>query len=686
VFGQERDQAAARLVNSALWLTVTGASAYEGFQLFAGIGGIRLAVVPAVGLLAVVGLVALQRGSLQTAGWVAAATVFSIACVSMLLGGGPSAPGATTLVVLVLLASMTLDPVPTLVWIGLSLAAIGVFAALEQYGVLPPAPIRSPIEMAAIIAYHIGAAAWLVLYSGGAIRRILGVLGLRSNELAASEERYAGLVEQSPDVIVALDHQGTVVECSPAIETLFGHRASDVIGRSFEQLGVLPADHLDRNLDTFHGLLTGERPQLTETQVLHQDGSVRWVEANVRVVRRDDGHLRIYLVIRDVTSRVESEAARSALEKQLSEARRLEALGRLAGGMAHDFNNLLLVMLANAELLQEDEELHDKALIEEIKIAGEAAADLTARLLAFAGRQVAPSGASDVGETLEHIDPLLRRLLPPNIRLTIAIAPGTPAVGVDAAQLEQVIVNLVMNAQQAMPEGGSIELGCSKADLVAADKERAFARVTVADTGAGMPDETLAHIFEPFFTRREGGTGLGLATVHGIVTHAGGSVDVNSTVGQGTRFDILLPASDVDPQESDSAPSAAPSLPPHARILLVDDEPAVLRAVKRILENEGAEVLVAEGPTAARDVLATDPRPIDVLLTDVLMPEASGPELANELHARRPEMKVLLMSGYTEDQLESSAIDRTHDFLRKPFSRAELTERIGAILDKRDEG
>jgi len=674
-----------------LWSMIGGSVVYEAFQLYAGIDSSRIFAGALVFLSSVFARDLLRREHLRAAGWIAMYTLFGVACTSIWLGGGVDAPGTVTLVLLIVISATALEWLPTILFALLSLAAVSGFAIAETQGWMPPVgPRRSPVELWFIYSLHIVVAAWLVSYYAGTFRGVLGTLGSRSVALADSEERYARLVERSPDVIVALDADGVVVECSPAIETLYGYSPSEVVGHSFLELGVIPPQSLAETRDLFSSHFAGEELGLVETQVIHRDGSLRWAEANSQIVWGEDGRAQLYLVIRDITGRVEAEQRRTALEDQLVEARRLEALGRMAGGLAHDFNNLLLVILSNIELLEEDSELPAESLLKEIRVAGESAADLTGQLLAFAGRQVQEADGVDVGSTLRKIDGLLRRLLQPHVTLEIRTEEDLPPARGGAAQLEQVLVNLVMNAQQAITDDGTIMLESSGVEVTEAECEEYPAaspgghiRIAVTDSGRGMDDEAVHHIFEPFYSDRAGGTGLGLATVHGVVNQNDGHIRVHSKLGEGTTFEVLLPEAPRVAslrRESSSVPSKwAPSQ--EAVVLLVDDEPRVLNSVSRLLERQGFRVLRADSLETARAASEREPGRIDVLLTDVLMPGTNGPKLAEELIATRREMKVLLMSGYTHDHFANDELLRTSAFfISKPFSGAAMANKIRSIL------
>ena len=359
----------------------------------------------------------------------------------------------------------------------------------------------------------------------------------------------------------------------------------------------------------------------------------------------------------------------------------------MAGSLSHDFNNLLLVILSNAELLERRSDEEQQPLLEDIRVAGEAAAELTSQLLAFAGQQVPDSDVVEVDASIRRVDGLLRRLVHPNVTLDVRLGADREVARGDPTQIEQALVNLVMNAQHAMPDGGTITVETTCIDVTDAEANRHAAalpgphvRIAVTDTGIGMDAETKRHIFEPFYSRRDGGTGLGLATVHGTVTQNGGHIRVSSTPGRGTRFEVMLPRSSKASRAQEAAGGDA-RLEGGASVLLVDDQEHVLRSVASLLEARGFRVRQAASPEDALAASDEDPGRIDVVVTDVLMPTDSGPNLARRLLARRPDMKVLLMSGYTKDHLHSlSDLGDNVYFIAKPFTGAALAAKLAEIL------
>ena len=685
-FEKDREDAVSSLLNGVLYTTLVSAGGYQVFQLIVGIDLLRITAVGSLFFAALAGLWMLRARRLVQTAWLVTSVLFAAACVSIWRGGELDAPGATTFLVLILMSAVTLDWRPSIFWALLSIAALALFGAAETQGWLfPVEPHRSASERWVIYSLHLVAAAWLVAHSSLTFEGMLGLLGQRSAALRDSEERLTHLVEQSPDVMVALDETGAVVDCSPALESVFGYRPESLLGRRFADLGVLGSKDLALGAGLFEVLLEGGELPLTEMQVLHRDGSPRWVEANTRVVRRADGRVRIYGVIRDTTARHEAADRQASLERQLVEARRLEALGRLAGGVAHDFNNLLLVVLSNAELLEKETAGAKSELVKEIQSAAEAAADLTAQLLAFSGQSVPGGERVDVGAAFARVDRLLRRVLPANVELEMQCDEDLDLARGDPAQLEQVFVNLVMNAQQAMPDGGRIRVGLSNARLGEDDCESQaaadpgpYVRLVVSDEGRGMDEATQQQVFEPFFTQREGGTGLGLATVHGIVTQLGGHVRVCSAPGEGATFEVFLPVAS-EPLPLAEKVDIEPALPGEITVLVVDDDGAVLSAVSRLLERWGFEVLSAESADQAVAISRAEDGRIHLLVTDVLMPGPSGSRLARQLAEERPDMQVLLMSGYTPEKLSPEELEGFH-FVTKPFSAARLRRHIAELV------
>lgn len=371
----------------------------------------------------------------------------------------------------------------------------------------------------------------------------------------------------------------------------------------------------------------------------------------------------------------------------------MEAVGRLAGGVAHDFNNLLTAISGHAQILLEDLPADDpaRADIEEISRAADRAADLTRQLLAFSRKQMLRPQVLDPNALIGEIQKMLRRLIGEDIELITRLAPDLGAVRADPGQLEQVIMNLAVNARDAMPTGGrllietrNVELGEDDARRLAPLQPGPHVVLIVSDTGAGMDESTRERIFEPFFTTKEKGkgTGLGLSTVYGIVQQSGGHIWVYSEPGQGTTFKIYLPRVDARPEAAPAPSDADGAHNGREVVLLVEDEDAVRSLARRILEKRGYTVLTARtGPEALRIAERHD-GPIHLILTDVVMPEMSGRELAERIAPTRPDARTLFMSGYTEDDvLRRGVLNEGAAFLEKPFTPSALAQKVREVLD-----
>ena len=501
-----------------------------------------------------------------------------------------------------------------------------------------------------------------------------------------SEERLRKLVENVLDVICEIDAGGIVRYASPSVRTVLGYEPAQFIGRSaldlvhFEDL-----EHAGRTLRrTFEEAGVVQR---AEFRVRRADGEWAVFEASAKATTADDGTPIGVIAARDVTGRRE-------LEERLRQATRLEAVGVLAGGVAHDFNNLLTSVLGHAELILGDVRGDDpiRPDLEEIRRAAHRAAELTRQLLAFSRRQVVAPRVVDFNQVIDGVATMLRRLLGEDITLDLDLARDLAPVFADAAQLEQVVVNLAANARDAMPKGGRLAIRSrmrppppDPRGLPAVLARSGQVTVLVEDTGEGMDAKTLAHVFEPFFTTKPPGrgTGLGLATCYGIISQAGGHISVESEVGRGTRFTIRLPPADLEGASlAEEAPEQALAGVGSETILLVEDETPVRQLALRVLRSAGFQVIAAPGPEEADRMANEFGGTIDLLLTDVVMPERSGPALAEGLVSRRPGLRVLFMSGYTDGQLhQHGVLKRGVALLAKPFTPEQLVRRVRAALD-----
>jgi PAS domain S-box-containing protein len=504
-----------------------------------------------------------------------------------------------------------------------------------------------------------------------------------------AEAKYRTLVEQVAAIsyIAELGVEGQWLYVSPQVEMMFGISVDDWLADSRKWMRhVHPEDHPVVEAAE-EASKRGERFQ-AEYRVIRQDGRVIWVNDTAVVVPGSDSHPLMEGIIVDITERKQFEA-------QLQQARRMEAVGRLAGGIAHDFNNLLTIIKGYTELaLMRAKGLPElKTDIERIEDASERASGLVRQLLAFSRRQVLQPKVLDLNGIVIGLDKLLRRLMDEDIEmLTVADQP-VGAIKADPGQVEQVIMNLVVNARDAMPDGGrlivetaNVELDAGYARDHATVRPGRYVMLAVSDTGTGMSAETVAHIFEPFYTTKESGrgTGLGLSTVYGIVKQSGGYVWVYSEPGRGTTFKVYLPRVD---EAVEALPVAKPR--PQERVkmgtetvLLVEDEPDLRELTRTVLSAKGYTVVEARNAEEAERLAESNGAKIHLLLTDVIMPGISGRELAKRILARQPSMRVLYMSGYTYNVIaQGGTLERGVSFLQKPFTPSALVEKVRDVLD-----
>ncbi len=493
-------------------------------------------------------------------------------------------------------------------------------------------------------------------------------------------ERFDTLVESVEDyAIFLIDRRGRPVTWSRGAERTFGIGADAAVGRS--PLGILvPEEAGEEAVEALLARAGEEGGAEDEGDRRRPDGTPVLVNIVVRPRSQGDPGEDFLVVARDVTQQ-------RAMEARLMRSQKMEAVGRLAGGVAHDFNNLLTVIQGSAELLAMDLEPGDvrRSDVEEIRRAAERGAALTRQLVAVSHRDPPADRAIDLRAVVDDMDSLLARVIGEHIEVG-SRAPGGPlTVRADPTEIEQLLMNLAVNARDAMPEGGVFDLQLDR--ITAAPRggdPGPHARLRVRDTGHGIPDDVLEHLFEPFFTTKEPGrgSGLGLPTVHAIVARCGGEIAVETRVGVGTTFTVLLPLVDAPMADDAGAGRAAPARAgggPEA-VLIVEDEPAVRRLVSRTLERAGYAVLVADSAASAAALWSRIP--IDLLLTDVVMPGVNGPELARRFRQARPDARVVFMSGYAEGTLvDRAAREAEGVFLQKPFTPDELALRVRQVLD-----
>jgi PAS domain S-box-containing protein len=491
------------------------------------------------------------------------------------------------------------------------------------------------------------------------------------DELRHTNEMLNALFQASPLGIIVTDENDRVTFWNQTAERIYGWSAADVVGE-YPPTRVEGADDEYRMFR--ETIDRGETVDGYETRRRHRDGSYIHVSISLAPIQGPSGKPAAMLGLHaDIT-------ARKLLEAQLMQSQRLEAVGRLAGGIAHDFNNLLTAVSGYAEFLIEGlgEANPLRRDADEIKRAADVAAALVRQLLAFSRRQIVQPRTVDLNEVVRKAESLLRRLVGEDVVLETDLSPDLAPVKADPAQLEQIVVNLAVNARDAMPEGGRLSI-----QTRAGDSERAIC-VTVTDTGCGMDEYTRLRAFEPFFTTKAAGqgTGLGLATVYGIVTQAGGTVEVESAPGEGSTFTIVLPALTREGPELRPAVEPASARALTGTVLLVEDEQIVRELAGRALAAAGHTVLEASSGADALLLAGGYPGAIDVLLTDVVMPGMGGRELAERLAAVRPDLRILFTSGYTDDEVWKSDGDGTA-FIGKPFTTSALRAKISELLEQR---
>ena len=499
--------------------------------------------------------------------------------------------------------------------------------------------------------------------------------------LRESERKYHSLFDSVNDAILILDPvTEEVLEANPKACDVYGFARDDFVGMSFKEL----TEDVPAGEKQIRDILAGTASTNYESIHRRKDGTRIHMLLNASVINFE-GRPAILTVNRDITQE-------KALEQQLRHSQRMEAIGRLAGGVAHDFNNILTVISGNVELLLGEVEAETAAArrVEGIRKAADHAANLTRQLLAFGRRQITNPRVIDINSDLNRLLGMLGRVIGEDIRLETRFGDDAGHIYMDPGQLEQVLVNLFVNARDAMPNGGTLRLETSAADL---DGEYAaehpyvepgeYVRIAVSDSGDGMPEEVKAQVFEPFFTTKSGGSGLGLATVYGIVKHCGGSVEVESEPGRGSAFEIFLPRVDVPVEE---VPEAQPIPQPAGggeTVMVVEDEGEVEMLLVDMLRGLGYHVYSCSGPKGAEDLFREHLDEVAMLLTDVVMPGQSGVELASRLRKIKPDLPVLFVSGYTEESIvPQHELAEGVAFLPKPFSMQDLAAKVREVLDR----
>lgn len=496
--------------------------------------------------------------------------------------------------------------------------------------------------------------------------------------LAESERRLADLIRESPDGIVLL-LEGKCVSVNPAAEQVLAQAEDALKGKSFSDLGF-SEDCRAQLGDAFDDALGGRVGATRAVAVLPHGGEARYVDANFRKFAGEGGEALVQMTLRDVTERVAAERTSRLAEVRAQKAERLEAIGRLAGGVAHDFNNILTVILGNAELLKMDAPSEEA---QQIIQAAQTAKGLTTQLLTFSKRDTVAGASADLRQVIQDSQSLLKPLLSEKIELRVELDEELPRVRGDAGQLQQVLMNLCLNARDAMPDGGTVTL---RASTTSKSDDQPRVSLSVADTGMGMDEDTQQRAFEPFFsTKPKGrGTGLGLATVFGVVHASGGEIHLTSSPGRGTQVEVELPMAE-DQTSAERSPSAPPSAGAAGTLLLVEDETDVLNVTRKVLESAGHEVMAANSPDEALALAASSNARIDCIITDVVMPGMDGPALAKRLTEMLGPVPVLYVSGYMPEQVGHD-LELEVNCLRKPVKASILLGRVANLLEPQPSG
>ena len=507
-----------------------------------------------------------------------------------------------------------------------------------------------------------------------------------TEQLGEYRSRLALIIDSSEDAILSKDLNGTITSWNKGAERIYGYSPEEVVGKPISLL--VPEDHPDEIPGILRKIAAGERIEHHESVRVTKDGRRLEVSLSVSPLRNPSGEIvGASVIARDIT-------AQKKAEGHLRQAQKMEAIGRLAGGVAHDFNNILGIINACTEFLRDriDPTAEPSLYVENIRKATERGTSLTKQMLAFSRTSVVQPRILDLNERLREISKLLRPLLGEDVEVLIVPKTNSAVVEADPGQIDQIVVNLAVNARDAMPRGGKfiLETNSVRFHDTFAEQQQAmppgrYVLLAASDTGTGMDEATVSHIFEPFFTTKESGkgTGLGLATVYGIVKQSAGHILVYSEPGHGTTFKIYLPSAEHKIGIA-SNPEAEASVPKRkgTTILLVEDDEIMRSLTRKLLEEHGYTVVEADDGKSALEWTESHSTPIDLLLTDVMMRRMSGPELVERLTASRPDLKVVYMSGYTGELMANRDVLKPGvTLLEKPFSRSALLNTIHSKLE-----
>jgi PAS domain S-box-containing protein len=658
----------------------------------------------------------MRRGHVQLASLLLSAMLLVNTTILVYFTGTIRAPMTATYIVCIVIAGLLVDHRAAALFLCLSLLALfGLFQA-EVAGSLPPpqgaTEINNWVAHAAVFTMITVLLGLTTRSISEALRRARqresdlaeANLGLQreiaereraEEEVRESEGRYRLLADNLTDIIWTADLDLKFTYSSPSVLQT-GYTVDEATTLSAEE--VLCPESLELARTSVAALLEGPprdsiEPfvgRTLELEVRCKDGSTMWTESRVTLLfDAEKKPVGVLGVSRDITER-------RRLEEKLRRAQELEAIGRLSGGVAHDFNNILTAITSCSDLLLTELDPHDpkRGDVEEIKQAADRAAGLTQQLLAFSRRQLLQLQVLDLNSVIADTEKMLRRLIGEDVELAAILSPSVGRVKADPRRVEQVIMNLAVNARDAMPEGGKLTietadvfLGSDYARQRVDVEPGRYVMLAVSDTGVGMDEEIRSHLFEPFFTTKEGnkGTGLGLATVYGIVRQVGGHIDVYSEPERGTSFKIYLPRTDEAAEPIRRAPVPTETARGSETVLLVEDDDLVRKVAQRVLARNGYVVLEARDGEEVNRICQRHEGPVHLLLTDVVLPGGmSGREIAAQLVQLHPEAKVLYMSGYTDDAIvRHGVLDPGIAFLGKPFTPTVLADKVRRVLDER---
>jgi PAS domain S-box-containing protein len=588
-----------------------------------------------------------------------------------------------------------------IVLIGIVIAGLGALAAwgLARGVTRPLAELTRAAE--GIAGGDYGRRAQVTVSSevgrlGRSFNRMADEIQGRLTAVRASESRFRSLVTASAQIVWSADANGDVVEPLSTWQTYTGQSFDDVKGRGWEN-AVHPEDR-DGVRTTWQRAIDRRSGFVKEFRLRRHDGEYRHVVSRGMPVLEDDGRIREWVgTCSDVTEQKRAEKLLRQKDEELRQSQKMEAVGRLAGGIAHDFNNLLTAILGPAEMARDQIPTDHPARreLEDIRNAAIRASELTRQLLTFGRQQVLKPESIDLNDVLRDSGRLLGRLVGERIDLRVSLAPEPCVVVADRSQLEQIILNLVVNSRDAMPDGGRLTLETTAVDLGREFVERhsnvqpgAYTQLAITDTGLGMDEHTATHAFEPFFTTKEqgSGTGLGLATVYGIVHQSGGHIWVYTELGKGTTFKVYLPRVFPDGEAAEpvtEAGFASTRVRGTETVLLAEDDDVIRALTVRLLTRSGYSVLPANRGEAALEISRHHPGDIQLLVTDVVMPGMSGVDLWQQLREERPSCRVLFLSGWASDAIvQHGIIDSSTPFLQKPFTAEALIRHVRQVLDQ----